>query len=199
MLQLPIPTTLEQSAQFLLGCIENHSKQNKQAGMERPILLIPSCLGGIVLLKALQIDRGRGQHDGHEGGCLTLVTATRGIIFLATPFRGTAFNDMPVITLKIWAALNDKTVPTLINDTREPPSDLDELVTEFITLHKDTYHVFTFWEAYETSLLAKVYLGWLFSKWAYLACYPSRPVCGFSPRLTVALAFIPLDSLAMGI
>ncbi|KAJ2972067.1 hypothetical protein NQ176_g7367 [Zarea fungicola] len=128
MLQQSVPTTLEQSAQFLLESVEQHLKQNKQARNSRPILFIASCLGGIVLLKALEIDQNR--NDGNDSGYSTLVTATRGIIFLATPFRGTAFKDMPDLTLRIWAAFNDKTVTSLINYTRQPPPDLDELLVD---------------------------------------------------------------------
>lgn len=57
MLQQSIPTTLEQSAQFLLESIEQHLEQNKRARNSRPVLFIASCLGGIVLLKALEIDQ----------------------------------------------------------------------------------------------------------------------------------------------
>ncbi|KAM3547634.1 hypothetical protein ARSEF4850_009898 [Beauveria asiatica] len=144
MLQQFIPTTLQQSAEFLLGCIEDHLKQNQPAGLERPLLLIPSCLGGIVLLKALEIGRNRG-HGGHERGYSTLPKATRGIIFLATPFHETAFKDMPELILKIWAAFNDKTMSTLINYTREPSDESKNLVIGFVKMQKtNAYNVFTF-------------------------------------------------------
>ena len=77
---------------------------------------------------------------------------------------------MSDITLRTWALLKDKTVSTLIDYTRKPTPNLDELVHRFDDLRRErNYHVFTFWEAHETNLLSKVHLGWLFSKRALLA------------------------------
>jgi hypothetical protein len=50
----------------------------------RPIFFIASCLGGLVLAKALV-------HADRQDEYRRLRTATRSIIFLATPFRGTSF------------------------------------------------------------------------------------------------------------
>ena len=110
------------------------------------------------------------RQDDDESDCPSLKTVTRGIIFLATPFLGTAFKRMPEMTLRTWALFKDKTVSTLIDYTRKPTSNLDELVRRFDALRREkSYHVFTFWEAHETNLLAKIHMGWMFSKRALLA------------------------------
>ncbi|KAK3338124.1 hypothetical protein B0H65DRAFT_532660 [Neurospora tetraspora] len=54
---------------------------------DRPILFIASCLGGIILVRALTT---AADHECTTS-CYCLRKATRGIIFLATPFRGTSF------------------------------------------------------------------------------------------------------------
>ncbi|KAH0494732.1 hypothetical protein TgHK011_008323 [Trichoderma gracile] len=55
---------------------------------DRPILFIASCLGGIVLMKALVMaDRPESDYYG-------IRKATRGIAILSTPFRGTSFQDI---------------------------------------------------------------------------------------------------------
>ncbi|KAM0737944.1 hypothetical protein ACQRIT_007948 [Beauveria bassiana] len=184
MFQKSIPSTLEESAQFLLHSITLRLEQNRKAGEDRPLFFIASCLGGIILIKALEIDR----HNGDDIGLSSLTAATRGIVFLATPFQGTAFKDMPDLTVKVWAAFKDQTATALIEYTKEPTPDLDELVRRFIRLQQEKdYHVFAFWEAHETSLLSKIYLGWLFSRRASQAWYAvfCLSVALFSPWLLV--------------
>ncbi|KAF7551742.1 hypothetical protein G7Z17_g4776 [Cylindrodendrum hubeiense] len=124
--QKSIPTTLEESAHFLLRSIRQHLAQNKQAAANRPVFFIASCLGGIILIKALEIDR----RHSDESGSPSLIRATRGIVFLATPFLGTAFKDMPDLTLKVWASLKDQTVTALIDYANEPTPNLDELLVD---------------------------------------------------------------------
>ncbi|KAI3326820.1 ARM repeat-containing protein [Xylariaceae sp. AK1471] len=170
--QKSIPTTLEQSAQHLLGDIEKHLRSRG----DRPILFIASCLGGIILIKALEIDR-------HKSNSQHLVKATRGIVFLATPFHGTSFKDMPSQLVNLWAWLQDQTVTALMDYTKELTPELDELVRRFVKQEDKDYHVFTFFEAVPTNLLRKVYLGWMVSNWMFLAC----PAVLFSPWLRDSL------------
>ncbi|KAM3495226.1 hypothetical protein MY3957_001457 [Beauveria namnaoensis] len=184
MFQKSIPSTLEESAKFLLNSITLRLEQNRNAGEDRPLFFIASCLGGIILIKALEIDH----HNGDDTSLSSLTAATRGIVFLATPFQGTAFKDMPDLTVKVWAAFKDQTATALIEYTKEPTPDLDELVRRFIRLQQEKdYHVFAFWEAHDTSLLSKIYLGWLFSKRASQAWYAvfCLSVALFSPWLLV--------------
>ncbi|KAI0877381.1 hypothetical protein GGS24DRAFT_497899 [Hypoxylon argillaceum] len=158
--QKSVPTTLKESAESLRDSIRQHIEQNNRTGKNPPILFIASCLGGIILLKALDMDRSPGNDNSRP----SIISATRGIVFLATPFLGTAFKDMPDWELRAWASLNDKEVTALIDYTRSPTA-LGDLVHTFISLAKaENYHVWAFWEAGETNLLGKLYLGWVFSK-----------------------------------
>lgn len=72
-----VQTTVDVFALLLLAGI----KRRLLATDDRPILFIASCLGGVILMKAL-VDAGIG--DDY----ISIRRATRGIIFLATPFRG---------------------------------------------------------------------------------------------------------------
>ncbi|KAK0648836.1 hypothetical protein B0T16DRAFT_371477 [Cercophora newfieldiana] len=153
-----VPITLPESAQSLRGSIIQHLKANTT----RPILFIASCLGGIILIKALEIDN---QHTKDNTDSPSLTRATRGVVFLATPFRGTAFQNMPGFLLKILASMQDQTVTALI-DTLGATPDLDELTKGFITLTTNhDYHVVMFWEARNTVLLRKFHLAWMVSTW----------------------------------
>ncbi|KAH0565281.1 hypothetical protein GP486_001331, partial [Trichoglossum hirsutum] len=167
MLQKSVPTTLEESAQVLLYSIRRHLTANRRAREDRPILFIASCLGGIILIKALEID------DNYDSGSSDLPSLRRmihGVVFLATPFGGTAFKDIPDIIWKAWALLQDQTVTALIDYTKESTPDLSRLVGKFVQLQQDKdYHVFTFWEANTTVLLRKFYLAWMFSNRMLLA------------------------------
>lgn len=118
------------------------------------------------------------------------MTATRGIVFLATPFLGTAFKDMPDLTLKVWASLKDQTVSVLIDYTKESTPSLDELVRRFIDLQGERhYHVFAFWEAHDTSLLGRIHMAGMFSRRALLVWYAvlglSLPFYSSSPWLLI--------------
>ncbi|KAI1157792.1 ARM repeat-containing protein [Nemania serpens] len=163
--QKSVPTTLRESADSLRAGISRHLEWNDETRKERPILFIASCLGGIILLKALEIDRSLVKVNSRP----SLISATRGIIFLATPFLGTAFKDMPDWELKVWASLNGKEVSALIDYTKNPQA-LGDLVHTFIGLSKaHEYHVWTFWESCKTNLLSRIYLGWIFSERIYYA------------------------------
>ena len=184
--QKSIPTTLEESAEILLRSLRGHLEQNGKAGKDRPLFFIASCLGGIILVKAFEMDR-----DTRNGIVYpSLATATRGIVFLATPFQGTAFKDMPDWALKAWASLKDQAVTALLDYTKGPTSHLDELVRRFIKLSNDNnYHVRAFWEADKTALLSKVYMDWMFSDRIFVAwptiLMSSWLLDAFSPWLLV--------------
>ncbi len=66
---------------------------------------------------------------------------------------------MPDPMVKAWAFLQDQTVSALINYAREPPSNLNELVGEFIRLQGEDCHVFSFYETCPTNLLRQFVLG----------------------------------------
>ena len=158
-----VPTTLDESAGVLRESINQHGKANTT----RPILFIASCLGGIILIKALEMDK---LHTKNHTDSPSLVGATRGVVFLATPFRGTAFQNIPGFLLKALASLQDRTVTALIDYTLDATPTLDELTNTFITLQRDHgYHVFMFWGAKKTVLLRKFGLAWMVSTRILLA------------------------------
>lgn len=157
--QSSVPTTLHECAESLRSSLVQHLTANRG----RPLLFIASCLGGIILIKALEIDN---QHAEDSSDSPSLTRATRGVVFLATPFRGTAFKNMPGFLLKTLSSLQDQTVTALIDYALGATPDLDELAKSFITLtKKHRYEVSMFWEARNTVLLRKFHLAWIVSPW----------------------------------
>jgi hypothetical protein len=182
--QSSVPTTLDECAQSLRDSIDQHLK----AGARRPIFFIASCLGGIILMKALEIDNQRAEDDTTS---LSLTSATRAVIFLATPFRGTAFNNIPGLLLKGLTYLQDQAVSSLIDYALSATPELDELARGFITLTKrHEYNVFMFWEAQNTVLLRRFGLAWMVSRrilTTWLVAFVSTWLLSlFSPWLLVA-------------
>jgi hypothetical protein len=160
--QSSVPMTLDECAQSLRNSIVQHLS----SGVRRPVLFIASCLGGIVLMKALEIDN---QRAGDEPYLFSDPSVTRGIIFLATPFRGTAFNKIAGFLLRALSFLQDQGVSSLIDYTLGATSELDELANRFITLkNRHNYNVFMFWEAQNTVLLRKFGLAWIVSPWNFI-------------------------------
>ncbi|RDW60574.1 hypothetical protein BP6252_11957 [Coleophoma cylindrospora] len=125
------------------------------ASRDRPILFIASCLGGIMLIKAL-VDAGKQDNP--------LRRATRGIIFLATPFQGTSFEEVAtwaVPCMEAWALVQRREVTKLLASVKK--LDLDALVRNFTQLIKQQdppCEVFNFYEKRVTSLPSKIF-PWL--------------------------------------
>ncbi|EFX03859.1 pfs domain containing protein [Grosmannia clavigera kw1407] len=97
---------------------------------DRPIIFIASCLGGIILIQALVM-----AGSGYSSVC----QATRGIVFLSTPFRGTSFKDIAPWAepaLSIWASATGRAVTELTKNTTQS-SNLEELLRQFTKLVKD--------------------------------------------------------------
>jgi HEAT repeat protein len=144
-----IQKTIEDFARLLLAGIKARPPAtDDQPGSDRPIVFVASCLGGIVLIKAL---------DMASREYLSVKKATRGIVFLATPFRGTSFQDVAKWAepgLRAWASIQDKNVSNLLKDVK-PTFELGELVRSFTTLCRENDlldHVFTFYETGKSSL-----------------------------------------------
>ncbi|KAJ6439027.1 Protein zds1 [Purpureocillium lavendulum] len=94
--------TIDEYALLLLDGIQRALFGDGKRREDRPLVFIASCLGGIILAKALV------RADDKSSGYYRLRRATRGIVFLATPFRGTAFQDVTawaVPGLKVKASL----------------------------------------------------------------------------------------------
>jgi hypothetical protein len=152
-----VQKTQDEFAVLLFEEIRNRIQNNPARSKDRPILFIASCLGGIILMRALV---GAGQ------AYQSVRRATRGIIFLATPFRGTSFQDVAALAepaLNIWAWIRGREVVKLLTTVKEPTLDLVQLVQDFTSLCQDKdypYQVFTFYEKGKTSLPSKVF-PWL--------------------------------------
>lgn len=140
-----IQKTIEEFARLLLNGIQGHVRE------DRPILFIASCLGGIILIKAL--DMATAEYS-------SIKKATRAVIFLATPFRGTSFQDVARWAepgLKTWASIRSRKVTKLLDNVKGSTFDLSELVRNFTQLCKDQdYIVDTFYEKGYTDLSRKI-------------------------------------------
>lgn len=129
----------------LLGLISNR---------DRKLFFIASCLGGVILMQTLVMAK-----DNYAA----VQEATRGIIFLATPFRGTSFEDIAVWAqpgLGALASIQNHRLTGLLDWVKSPESKLVHLVCEFSRLcvkHRDEdFKVATFYEKRYTLLTAKV-------------------------------------------
>ncbi|KAM6506307.1 hypothetical protein FSOLCH5_013297 [Fusarium solani] len=152
--------TIEEFARRLLDGIRRRTfATNGHARREdRPILFIASCLGGIILMEALVMEALMMSDNEY----LSVRRATRGIVFLATPFRGTSFQDVANWVkpgLKAWASTRSREVTELLHNVKDPTFDLSELVRSFTQLYRYSAHppqVLTFYELGKTSLYRKI-------------------------------------------
>ena len=89
-----------------------------------------------------------------------VVTATRGVVFLATPFRGTSFQDVAGWAqpgLGILAVMRRQKVTILLESVKGLTFDLGELVRSFTLLQREhDYLISTFYEMGFTNLYEKV-------------------------------------------
>ncbi|EJT69638.1 hypothetical protein GGTG_12522 [Gaeumannomyces tritici R3-111a-1] len=150
-----VQKTEEELALLLLDGIQRRPPAtSKYAKEDRPILFIASCLGGIILMKAL-VDAAEKYRY--------LRRATRGILFLATPFRGTSFQEVAAWAercLKAQALIRAQEVNKLLDSLKGSTSALESLVRKFTHLcqRKDPpCLLFNFYELGKTSLPRKAF------------------------------------------
>ncbi|KAK3338981.1 hypothetical protein B0H65DRAFT_499813 [Neurospora tetraspora] len=162
----------------------------KNKTRDRPILFIASCLGGIILMRALTT---AADHECTTS-CYCLRKATRGIIFLATPFRGTSFEDVAFWAdpgLTAWAFICGRTVSKLLDSVKGSTSDLGTLVSEFTQLCQHPnwpFLVFNFYELGRTSLWRKLF------PWLPALFFKGKPlVDSSSARLDIVRNPLPLS------
>jgi hypothetical protein len=161
-----IPKTIQEFARLLLDGIKGRpSVTSGHASDDRPILFIASCLGGIILMEALVM-------ADHE--YLSVRRSTRAIVFLATPFGDTSFQDVASWAepgLKAWALIQGREVTKLLGSVKGPTFDLGELLRKFTQLYLDParpYRIMTFYELGKTNLYHKLF------PWALKATKPVR-------------------------
>ncbi|KAF3023237.1 hypothetical protein E8E15_003866 [Penicillium rubens] len=149
-----VQKTIEEFARLMLAGIKGRRSSMNQSqlqGSERPIIFVASCLGGVILMKMLVMAT-------HEYDCVK--KATRGFVFLATPFRGTSFEEV-VFWAKpglITRGLFRGKKPSNLMNYVMPARDLEILVGQFSTVCEDenlTNDLFTFYETGVTSLPRK--------------------------------------------
>ncbi|KAH0600433.1 hypothetical protein MHUMG1_01429 [Metarhizium humberi] len=157
-----IQKRIEELARLLLDGIRRRpsatNTSSKRGG--RPIVFIASCLGGIILMKALVMAQYESCSIGGSPG-----RDAHAIIFLATPFRGTSFQDVANWAepgLKAWAWIRGQKVTRRLDDVKGPTFDLVKLVGDFTRLCRDDGldRVMTFYELGNTNLYHKVF-PWL--------------------------------------
>ncbi|KAK0753569.1 hypothetical protein B0T18DRAFT_313554, partial [Schizothecium vesticola] len=175
----------DEFARLLLASIKGRPPAtNDQPRRDRPIIFVASCLGGIILAKALVM-----ASDEYE----SVKRETRGIVFLATPFRGTSFQHVATWAepgLRLWAAIRDKNVSNLL-ELVKPTFSLGELVRSFTTLCRQnelTDHVFIFYETGKSSLPRKI------APWLPASLSQEQPLVGRdSATLDIVPHPLPLD------
>lgn len=137
--------TFEELARLLLDSILGYHTK------DRPIVFIASCLGGIILMKALDVATSR---------YLPIKIDTRAILFLATPFRGTAFEDVAKwaeFGLRAWAKSRGCRVTERLDLATTSVPELRELRHKFTQIIKEqNYEVSTIYETRYTNLYRKI-------------------------------------------
>ncbi|KKP06021.1 peptidase C14 [Trichoderma harzianum] len=189
-----IQKTAKVFARLLLAGIKRRPlPKTRHRKKDRPIVFIASCLGGVILMKALLIaDHPPSEYTG-------IRRSTRGIVFLATPFRGTSFQDVANWAepgLRAWALIRGQKVSNLLDSVKGSTFHLEELVRSFTQLCQDKDYpcqVTTFYETGKTSLHRKFPLSWLIpSPLINLVCQPKPLVDSSSATLDIVLHPLPL-------
>ncbi|OJI95773.1 hypothetical protein ASPVEDRAFT_77554 [Aspergillus versicolor CBS 583.65] len=140
MLPLDVPTaqiyTYDWPGNFLSGSIDEPLKGHATTFLadlgaelrrqpKRPIIFIASCFGGLLLAKALVMEYQDRDRRGD------ILSQTVGIVFLATPFRGTA-----AAALAKWAAVGARLIgkessQSLVTMLWRTKKQLKELIDDF--------------------------------------------------------------------
>ncbi|TQV90165.1 Armadillo-type fold domain-containing protein [Cordyceps javanica] len=155
-----IKKTIEEYAVLLLEGIEDALFAGSARQQDRSIVFIASCLGGLILTRALV------RADDKRNRYYRIRAATRGIVFLATPFRGTSFQDVAAWAergLRAKASLQGREVSRLLDSAKGSTFALEQSIGKFTMLCQDKdkpCEVFSFYELGTTSLPHKAF-PWL--------------------------------------
>lgn len=148
-----VQKSLDDFALGLLAGIQSRHAPKSCSRNEGPaILFVASCIGGVVLMKALVEAQVKAQYS-------SMLKATRGIVFLATPFRGIAFDDFRFWAepgLHLLASYRSQTLCRLLDELKSH-SGLPKLVGDFTQLyHKNGPFMAVFFETKKTILPYKL-------------------------------------------
>ncbi|GKZ33018.1 hypothetical protein AbraIFM66950_002735 [Aspergillus brasiliensis] len=119
----------------------------------KPILFIASCFGGLVVAEALS------QADRQSGSYQNILMSTIGIVFLATPFKGTTVAKVARLQVSVGRILGKWTSRSLITKLDGSDEVLGKLRRHFTTILHDSrlqMPVFFFYETKETELLRRL-------------------------------------------
>ncbi|KAI1660746.1 hypothetical protein F4813DRAFT_348214 [Daldinia decipiens] len=137
-----IQKRIEELARLLLTAIHDVRAENQ----DRPLVFIASCIGGIILMKTLVM-------ADHNSEYIHIRRATHGVVFLATPFRGTAFHDVAKwaeLVLKSRATIKGQQISSLLEYAKSLTFDTGELVRNFTRLCNDSEYSCQVVSFYET-------------------------------------------------
>lgn len=120
----------------------------------RPVVFIASCLGGIILAKALTL-AAEPKSDYKD-----LRAATAGVVFLGTPFRGTSLADLfgvAMVRLEAGGFFSGQTLARgLLNNLGKSTATLEELVNIFTRSCLDyDLPLYCFYETVKSDLRAR--------------------------------------------
>ena len=145
--------TIERTVQELARVLLLSIQAKRSEDLDRPILFIASCLGGIILAQALVL--AAKKNSEYE----SLWRATRGVVFLATPFRGTSFHNLATVAIPFmdcYAALKGQATTQLLNSVGESTYALEQLIRDFTSDYQRisrNCQLATFYEMQKTNLL----------------------------------------------
>ncbi|RMZ88350.1 hypothetical protein DV736_g4421, partial [Chaetothyriales sp. CBS 134916] len=118
----------------------------------RPVIFVASCFGGLILAQAVI----RAAQEGSESRHILL--ATVGIVFLATPFRGSAAADQAQWQVIVGEIMQEQTSHELIDDLYVHDKHLRQLTRQFAEIARNDslqLPLFCFYELKPTKLLRR--------------------------------------------
>jgi hypothetical protein len=168
----PVETLLGH-ADALLALVNKNQSSEK-----RPIIFVASCFGGLVLAEALN----RAAQDGSPSRQVLLSTV--GIVFLATPFRGSHAAREARWRVVVGGIMGEQTSNQLVDALNNSDRELRKLTMSFAqvaNVNSIRLPVHCFYETKETKILRGVLsrglAARLFTPSIHkIVCLPYRPV-----------------------
>lgn len=142
--------------------LDIQAERNRQrAAKDRPLAFVASCLGGIVLSQAIIMATEPGSDYADLGKAIS------GVVFLATPFRGTSlayYFNMAVLRLSMDGFFRGKALSReLLDNIGKSTTSLENLVNTFTQrwVANDRHcPIYCFYETRATELLKKGLPEW---------------------------------------
>lgn len=154
-----IKMAMTEYARLVLEGIQREVLRDDARIEPRPILFIASCVGGLLLAQALVIAAQKGSVYAR------VLQSTCGIVFLATPFRGTSLQYVAKWAerlLKAQGRFKRQNLSKLFDIVVSPTFELTALVSDFTSLCNDPsrkIQLASFYEGEKTTLMRKLIPG----------------------------------------